>query len=68
MEEQVLVVDRKALEDRLGGGMFVTEERLAALKAAGVMACSFSLDGPDAASHDAVRGVPPLSPPVPGGV
>ncbi len=25
MEEQVLVVDRKALEDRLGGGMFVTE-------------------------------------------
>ena len=25
MEEQVLVVDRKALEDRLGGGIFVTE-------------------------------------------
>ena len=39
-------------------GMLVTEERLAALKAAGVMACSFSLDGPDAASHDAFRGVP----------
>ena len=38
-------------------GMLVTEERLAALKAAGVMACSFSLDGPDAASHDAFRGV-----------
>ncbi len=39
-------------------GMLVTEERLRALKAAGVMACSFSLDGPDAASHDAFRGVP----------
>ena len=39
-------------------GVLVTEERLAALKAAGVMACSFSLDGPDAASHDAFRGVP----------
>ena len=38
-------------------GMLVTEERLAALKDAGVMACSFSLDGPDAASHDAFRGV-----------
>ena len=39
-------------------GMLVTEERLRELKAAGVMACSFSLDGPDAASHDAFRGVP----------
>ena len=39
-------------------GMLVTEERLRALKDAGVMACSFSLDGPDAASHDAFRGVP----------
>jgi len=38
-------------------GMLVTEERLAALKDAGVMACSFSLDGPNAASHDAFRGV-----------
>lgn len=38
-------------------GMLVTEERLRALKDAGVMACSFSLDGPDAASHDAFRGV-----------
>ena len=38
-------------------GMLVTEERLTALKEAGVMACSFSLDGPDAASHDAFRGV-----------
>ena len=38
-------------------GMLVTEERLRALKEAGVMACSFSLDGPDAASHDAFRGV-----------
>ena len=39
-------------------GMLVTEDRLRALKDAGVMACSFSLDGPDAASHDAFRGVP----------
>ena len=38
-------------------GMLVTEARLGALKAAGVAACSFSLDGPDAASHDAFRGV-----------
>ena len=38
-------------------GLLVTEERLRALKEAGVMACSFSLDGPDAASHDAFRGV-----------
>ncbi|MGN0847093.1 MAG: radical SAM protein [Kiritimatiellia bacterium] len=39
-------------------GTLVTEDRLRALKAAGVMACSFSLDGPDAATHDAFRGVP----------
>ena len=39
-------------------GLLVTEERLRALKEAGVMACSFSLDGPDASSHDAFRGVP----------
>jgi len=39
-------------------GMLVTAARLTALKEAGVMACSFSLDGPDAASHDAFRGVP----------
>ncbi len=39
-------------------GLLVTEERLRELKEAGVMACSFSLDGPDAASHDAFRGVP----------
>jgi MoaA/NifB/PqqE/SkfB family radical SAM enzyme len=38
-------------------GMLVTEDRLRALKDAGVMACSFSLDGPDAATHDAFRGV-----------
>ena len=38
-------------------GMLVTEDRLQALKDAGVMACSFSLDGPDAATHDAFRGV-----------
>ena len=38
-------------------GMLVTESRLGELKAAGVTACSFSLDGPDAATHDAFRGV-----------
>ncbi len=38
-------------------GMLVTDERLAALKNAGVMALSFSLDGPDAKSHDSFRGV-----------
>ena len=38
-------------------GMLVTKETLSALKDAGVMACSFSLDGPDAATHDAFRGV-----------
>lgn len=39
-------------------GAFVTEERLRELGDAGVMACSFSLDGPDAATHDEFRGVP----------
>lgn len=39
-------------------GTLVTEARLRELKDAGVTACSFSLDGPDAASHDAFRGVP----------
>ena len=38
-------------------GMMVTAESLTALKQAGVMACSFSLDGATAATHDAFRGV-----------
>ncbi len=38
-------------------GMLVTEERLRVLKEAGVMACSFSLDGSDSKTHDAFRGV-----------
>lgn len=38
-------------------GALVTDERLAELKSAGVMACSFSIDGPDAESHDSFRGV-----------
>ena len=38
-------------------GMLATEERLRELKAAGVMGCSFSLDGADRISHDAFRGV-----------
>lgn len=38
-------------------GLLVTKERLLALKNAGIMACSFSLDGSDAATHDAFRGV-----------
>ena len=38
-------------------GMLVTEDRLLELKDAGIMACSFSIDGPDRESHDAFRGV-----------
>ena len=38
-------------------GAFATVERLKELKVAGVMALSLSLDGPDAESHDAFRGV-----------
>ena len=38
-------------------GMLVTKERLGALKDAGVMACSFSVDGHTKAAHDAFRGV-----------
>ena len=38
-------------------GMLVTEESLSRLKEAGVMACSFSLDGPDRKTHDDFRGV-----------
>ena len=38
-------------------GTLVTREALLALKGAGVMACSFSLDGATAATHDAFRGV-----------
>lgn len=38
-------------------GTLVTRETLRELQAAGVMACSFSLDGATAATHDAFRGV-----------
>jgi MoaA/NifB/PqqE/SkfB family radical SAM enzyme len=38
-------------------GMLVTESRLRELKDAGIMACSFSVDGPDKSTHDAFRGV-----------
>ncbi len=38
-------------------GSLVTKENLQALKNAGVMACSFSLDGADATVHDAFRGI-----------
>lgn len=38
-------------------GALVTAERLEELKAAGVMACSFSLDGADKSAHDAFRGI-----------
>jgi radical SAM protein with 4Fe4S-binding SPASM domain len=38
-------------------GTLVTREALVALKEAGVMACSFSLDGATAETHDAFRGV-----------
>lgn len=39
-------------------GTLVTRDALSALKDAGVMACSFSLDGATASNHDAFRGVP----------
>lgn len=38
-------------------GTLVTRDALEALKAAGVTACSFSLDGATAETHDAFRGV-----------
>lgn len=38
-------------------GALVTVERLEELKAAGVMACSFSLDGADKSTHDTFRGI-----------
>lgn len=38
-------------------GMLVTEANMKELKDAGVAACSFSMDGPDASVHDAFRGV-----------
>jgi MoaA/NifB/PqqE/SkfB family radical SAM enzyme len=38
-------------------GMLITHERLTELKSAGIMACSFSLDGPDKITHDSFRGV-----------
>ena len=38
-------------------GAFASEDRLRALAAAGVSACSFSVDCPDRASHDSFRGV-----------
>ena len=38
-------------------GMLADEGRLRELKEAGIAACSFSVDGPDRASHDAFRGV-----------
>jgi radical SAM protein with 4Fe4S-binding SPASM domain len=39
-------------------GTLVTRDALQALRDAGVTACSFSLDGSTAATHDAFRGVP----------
>lgn len=38
-------------------GVLVDRERLAELKAAGIEACSFSIDGCDRRTHDAFRGV-----------
>ncbi|MGO8872864.1 MAG: TIGR04053 family radical SAM/SPASM domain-containing protein [Acidimicrobiales bacterium] len=40
------------------GTPLATEVNLAAVRAAGAGAVSFSLDGPEAATHDAFRGVP----------
>ena len=39
-------------------GTLLNEAAAARLKACGIMRCSISLDGPDAARHDALRGVP----------
>ncbi|MDA3926222.1 MAG: radical SAM protein [Kiritimatiellae bacterium] len=39
-------------------GTLVEKDALRALKEAGVMACSFSIDGATSESHDAFRGVP----------
>lgn len=39
-------------------GTLITPENAARLKEAGVSRCSISIDGADAASHDAFRGVP----------
>jgi heme b synthase len=38
-------------------GTLLTPENAARLKEAGIERCSISIDGPDAASHDALRGV-----------
>ncbi len=39
-------------------GTLLSPENAAKIKASGVQRCSISIDGPDAASHDAFRGVP----------
>ncbi len=39
-------------------GTLITEKSAQQIKNAGVQRCSISIDGPDAASHDAFRGVP----------
>ncbi|MEW5774917.1 MAG: heme b synthase [Thermodesulfobacteriota bacterium] len=39
-------------------GTLVTAENARQMKEAGIERCSISIDGPDAASHDAFRGVP----------
>lgn len=58
LEELVRYATEKGLRSVLAPcSTLATEARLRALKAAGVMACSLSLDGPDRASHDAFRGV-----------
>ena len=39
-------------------GTLITPETAARIRDAGIQRCSISIDGPDAASHDAFRGVP----------
>lgn len=39
-------------------GTLITPENAELIRDSGVMRCSISIDGPDAASHDAFRGVP----------
>ena len=59
LEELVHAATKRGLRCVLAPcGRFATPERLAALKEAGICALSISVDGPDAATHDAFRRVP----------
>lgn len=58
LEELVAAAKANGIESVLAPcGMLVTDERLSSLKAAGVRACSFSVDGATREMHDSWRGV-----------